>query len=220
MAILYGTQSNGETLPVQVNEFGQLVAQPLSGSQGPQGPQGPEGPEGPQGPEGEPGSAGWITTKFTPEYELTDGGSAIFEYFQRSALQMQLGSFVEIVMRIETQNVAITDARGRLCMTGFPPLISGYDPRARQNNACCTWSTGFKNFNAVFARLSYAGNYVYFRGQDKNGDWMDMPTTALKEGVGQSNNFLACTVVAELATPEQYAAQLAAARELGEYMLN
>ena len=40
MAILYGTQSNGETLPVEVNEFGQLVAK---GIQGPEGPPGAPG---------------------------------------------------------------------------------------------------------------------------------------------------------------------------------
>ena len=45
--ILWGTQSNGETLPVQVNELGQLVAEGL------QGPEGPIGPEGPPGPSGE-----------------------------------------------------------------------------------------------------------------------------------------------------------------------
>ena len=38
--ILLGTQSNGETLPVQVDGFGRLVAEGL---------QGPEGPEGPPG---------------------------------------------------------------------------------------------------------------------------------------------------------------------------
>lgn len=34
MAILLGTQSNGETLPVQVNEFGQLVAKGIKGEDG------------------------------------------------------------------------------------------------------------------------------------------------------------------------------------------
>ena len=38
--ILLGTQSNGETLPVQVNQYGQLVAE---GIQGPPGPEGPPG---------------------------------------------------------------------------------------------------------------------------------------------------------------------------------
>ena len=56
--VLLGTQSNGETLPVQVNEFGQLVAEPLPGSQGPEGPEGPPGPEGPEGPEGPRGLEG------------------------------------------------------------------------------------------------------------------------------------------------------------------
>ena len=75
--VLYGTQSNGETLPVQVNEFGQLVAKPLAGTEGPpgppgppgedsqvpgpQGPQGPEGPQGPQGPEGPQGPPGDVS---------------------------------------------------------------------------------------------------------------------------------------------------------------
>ena len=40
MAILLGTQSNGETLPVQVNELGQLVAKGIEGPPGPEGPPG------------------------------------------------------------------------------------------------------------------------------------------------------------------------------------
>ena len=41
--ILLGTQSNGETLPVQVDGFGRLVAEGLQGSEGPAGPEGPAG---------------------------------------------------------------------------------------------------------------------------------------------------------------------------------
>jgi len=44
--ILYGTQSNGETLPVQVNATGQLVAEGLQGNQGPPGPPGQNGADG------------------------------------------------------------------------------------------------------------------------------------------------------------------------------
>ena len=47
--ILLGTQSNGETLPVQVDGFGRLVAEGL---------QGPKGEDGDQGPPGEPGKDG------------------------------------------------------------------------------------------------------------------------------------------------------------------
>ena len=47
--ILLGTQSNGETLPVQVDATGRLVAEGLQGEQGEQGIQGPPGPPGPSG---------------------------------------------------------------------------------------------------------------------------------------------------------------------------
>ena len=40
MAILYGTTADGDSLPVEVNEFGQLVAQGLQGQEGPPGPPG------------------------------------------------------------------------------------------------------------------------------------------------------------------------------------
>lgn len=51
--ILYGTQSNGETLPVQVDATGRLVAEGLQGQQGDQGPKGDTGATGPEGPPGE-----------------------------------------------------------------------------------------------------------------------------------------------------------------------
>ena len=44
--ILLGTQSNGETLPVQVDATGRLVAEGLPGEPGQPGPPGPEGPPG------------------------------------------------------------------------------------------------------------------------------------------------------------------------------
>ena len=44
--ILLGTQSNGETLPVQVDAFGRLVAEGLQGPEGPEGPPGEDGPPG------------------------------------------------------------------------------------------------------------------------------------------------------------------------------
>lgn len=40
MAILYGTTADGESLPVEVNQLGQLVAEGLPGQQGPPGPPG------------------------------------------------------------------------------------------------------------------------------------------------------------------------------------
>lgn len=54
--ILWGTTADGESLPVQVDATGRLVAEGLAGAEGPPGPPGPEGPEGPQG---EPGLIQW-----------------------------------------------------------------------------------------------------------------------------------------------------------------
>ena len=51
--ILFGTQANGETLPVQVDATGRLVAEGLQGSKGEDGAQGPKGDTGPPGPPGE-----------------------------------------------------------------------------------------------------------------------------------------------------------------------
>jgi hypothetical protein len=56
--ILLGTQSNGETLPVQVDEFGRLVAEGLQGSEGQQGPKGDKGDKGDPGEPGADGSPG------------------------------------------------------------------------------------------------------------------------------------------------------------------
>jgi len=52
MAVLYGTTETGETIPIQANSSGQLVAMGLQGVQGPPGQQGQQGEQGPPGPEG------------------------------------------------------------------------------------------------------------------------------------------------------------------------
>ena len=51
MAILYGTTSGGDLVPVQVDQAGRLVAEGLDGPQGPEGPAGPNEllPYGPEG---------------------------------------------------------------------------------------------------------------------------------------------------------------------------
>ena len=56
--ILLGTQQNGETLPVQVNEFGQLVAQGLDGAKGDKGDPGDPGEPGAPGAKGDKGDPG------------------------------------------------------------------------------------------------------------------------------------------------------------------
>ncbi len=52
MAILYGTQSNGETLPVLVDQFGNLLAKGIDGAPGTPGTPGTPGPPGPPGADG------------------------------------------------------------------------------------------------------------------------------------------------------------------------
>lgn len=56
--ILLGTQSNGETLPVQVDEFGRLVAEGLKGDPGDPGEPGEPGAPGAPGEPGPPGEPG------------------------------------------------------------------------------------------------------------------------------------------------------------------
>ena len=75
MAILYGTQSNGETLPVLVDQFGNLLAKGIEGEQGIQGPIGPPGVgELPPGATDgallgwENGELVWVTEPLPPVY--------------------------------------------------------------------------------------------------------------------------------------------------------
>ena len=56
--ILFGTMSNGETLPVQVDGTGRLVAEGLQGEPGQPGTPGAPGEPGQPGPPGQPGEPG------------------------------------------------------------------------------------------------------------------------------------------------------------------
>ena len=58
MAILFGTQSNGETLPVLVDQFGNLLAKGIQGEPGNPGQPGTPGEPGGEGPPGPPGTPG------------------------------------------------------------------------------------------------------------------------------------------------------------------
>ena len=58
MAILYGTTSSGETLPVLVDQFGNLLAKGINGEPGQPGQPGTPGEPGGEGPPGPPGTPG------------------------------------------------------------------------------------------------------------------------------------------------------------------
>ena len=78
MAILFGTQSNGETLPVLVDQFGNLLAKGIEGQQGPQGPPGPDGGSFPLPPDPYEGAfLGWLNNGLawigTPPVPIPEG---------------------------------------------------------------------------------------------------------------------------------------------------
>ena len=81
MAILYGTQSNGETLPVLVDQFGNLLAKGIEGQPGIPGTPGKPGPPGgsfPLPPDPYEGAfLGWLNNELawigTPPVPIPDG---------------------------------------------------------------------------------------------------------------------------------------------------
>ena len=111
MATLYGTTADVESLPVQVNEFGQLVAQGLPGEQGIQGPPGPEGPI--SNVEEEFGS-------FDPTFGSSTEGEAFITYDYVRGFYHRFGKQVGVWVYIRTSEVVVTDARGSLIVEGLP----------------------------------------------------------------------------------------------------
>ena len=111
MAILYGTQSNGETLPVQVNETGQLVAQGLRGEKGDQGEPGPPGPVG---------SVELTSGTFEPYFSSSDTGAGFITYDQQLGYWYRFGPQVTIEISLSTSDVGLTDIRGDLQISGIP----------------------------------------------------------------------------------------------------
>ena len=80
MAILYGTQSNGETLPVLVDQFGNLLAKGIDGAPGDPGPPGSPGEPGGEGPPGQKGDPGeGVPLPYGPDgayLQIVDGSPA------------------------------------------------------------------------------------------------------------------------------------------------
>ena len=78
MAILYGTQSNGETLPVLVDQFGNLLAKGIEGPPGQEGPPGADGGDFPLPPDPYEGAfLGWLNNGLawigTPPVPVPEG---------------------------------------------------------------------------------------------------------------------------------------------------
>ena len=120
MAILYGTTADGESLPVQVNEFGQLVAKGLQGEKGDQGDVGPEGPVG---------NVEFSSGKWSPEWISSDpSGAGFFEYDIQSGYWYLFGPLLTVTWYVRTASVTLTDIRGYAEIGGLPPEIAFATP--------------------------------------------------------------------------------------------
>ena len=112
MATLFGTTAEGESLPVQVNEFGQLVAQGLPGLQGPPGPEGPMGPVG---------NVPFTSGAFEPSYISSDEtDTGFFDYTHRSGYWYRFGPLLTVNISLQTDSSAVTGIRGYIELGGLP----------------------------------------------------------------------------------------------------
>ena len=188
MAILYGTQSNGETLPVQVNEFGQLVAQGIPGAPGEPGAPGAPGAPGPPGPEGPPGTIEWEEGFFTPSYDFTNGGEALIEYKLQQGVYYKLGTMVFMYARVSTANAVITDARGNVRVTGWPFINTQTGSFNMTNSCVVTSSNNWNEKLPIQARLNANGKNAYLFNESGPGTTLRMNTTDLLEGAIDGGN--------------------------------
>ena len=128
MAILFGTTSDGNTLPVQVNVSGQLVAQGMDGSPGLQGEPGPKGDKGDPGEPGVDGESGLEAEqgRWTPYFGNTAGGEATIDYQAQEGYWYKVGGMLTVWWVLITRSVLITNPRGTLDVMGLPePFLLG-----------------------------------------------------------------------------------------------
>jgi hypothetical protein len=179
MAILYGTQSNGETLPVLVDQYGNLLAKGIDGATGPEGPQGPQGP---QGPSGKDGDGQPVVTSFTPYFEIMSGGSAIIEYENQDGVIFQWGNYVQCTGSLKTTNVLITDPRGTIGVGGFPSIHPAQSKSVLRKCAATLTFSGFKTNFLVAPTLSGVGNSIDLRYRVSDNTQAKLPTSQFNEG--------------------------------------
>ena len=146
MAILYGTTADGESLPVQVNEFGQLVAKGLPGDKGDQGDIGPEGP---------PGNTPFTTGEFSPVFSSSDeSGTGFIEYNSQHGYWYRLGPTLTVQIMIRTDSAVLTDIRGNLEVSGIPPEAWFASPSV---------ASTYGPFSFNYLNLSARGRFQYGR---------------------------------------------------------
>ena len=176
MAILYGTTSDGNTLPVQVNASGQLVAQGMEGSPGLQGPQGEQGPPGPKGDKGDPGEPGTeaessikeSTGVWAPRWESTTDGEGIFNYANTNGRWYRIGSLITVWWQLRTSEVFLSNPRGALCISGLPfTFLCTAGSAFRHGPGGSYQCDGFRDqlFQHCFPRLNNEGDRILVRNQ-------------------------------------------------------
>ena len=186
MAILFGTTADGESLPVQVNEFGQLVAKGLPGEKGDQGPPGPEGPVG---------NVAFASGTFSPVFSSSDPeASGFIEYSYQDGYWYRFGPLLTVQIYLITESVVLTNPRGYLEVSGFPAEATFAQP----NRACAynpfslsTLITSAKG-RAHGGRITYSFNKNSLRPGGYWGDALfDCMFADLDSENGGSNSVIA-----------------------------
>ena len=164
MAILYGTQSNGETLPVQVNSFGQLVAQGLDGAKGEKGDKGDQGEQGEQGLQGPPGvGVEVVKSTWDPVLEIESDGEVIVDVANKEGFTWDFGGFTLFTFTYATSSVVVTNPRGKPRIKGFPVVKSGTWYNASQYMGFTNRTSFFNTNGHVLPKLSNQGNFLTFQ---------------------------------------------------------
>ena len=196
MATLFGTTASGESLPVQVNEFGQLVAQGLPGPQGEQGEQGPIGP---------PGDFQFSTGTWTPEFKSDDpSGAGFLSYDVQDGYWYLFGPLLTVSWYVRTTNVALTDIRGSALVAGLPPEIGFATPSISSQYV----PSSFNTLKTEARGTADSGRYIYdpeLNGFFPFGVWsgahavslwadLDSPNGTTNVSVGSFSGLLSGTV--------------------------
>ena len=163
MAILYGTQSNGETLPVQVNAYGQLVAQGLDGAKGEKGDKGDQGDQGIPGEPGDPGPPVQVVKSiFDPDIYFDSDGEALITWDAKSGTVYDIGGLTIVSIILVASEILVTNPRGRVIVNGFPTLVTKGNYSTERIQAFCNHTNFFKNEAVYTPQLRSSGNEMVF----------------------------------------------------------
>lgn len=212
MAILFGTQSNGETLPVLVDQFGNLLAKGIDGEPGAPGAPGPPGEPGPPGgsfalpPDPYEGAfLGWLNNGLawlgTPPVPVPDDVFGPISSWDAAGILTVEG---EIPQQIATGvYVYQCNADGTIFVEGWNNsndwnsfLTSSY-PLTNPGNAfdgnpesnCTLPSGGFQFIQFAPTNPISAGGSIECSGNVVGAEWVLNLGTPLEQVVGTQNSY-------------------------------